>query len=603
MAPLLRNCAGIGMGALILAAARELGPQWRIDIPSRWLRRLGAAFGMDSDAFFENPTHPSLPPFPHAAWMHPSLLGELLCASRVALEPARAGRSGRVSAGSVYTPAHVARAIVAEVHVGARRVIDPACGAGVFLLEAFQRGFKRRCQGGSAPEDAARSTLMHELCGIDIDAQALAVAEFSLRCLALRCSGLREDVPIDLRCSNALEPLGDLEGNCECIVGNPPYVEGRGLSAAQLSLMRQQFRCASSGKVNLFAIFVERSLALLKSDGVMALVLPATFQRNARYRMLREELLRHTIESIKPLPADCFGDRVVETVVLRVRKRPPLKSTRVQLPGSCLLQSRLPLGPALRFGILPPTQRRLIDLMERHCVPLEELFDVRDGISTGFQPFPLRLLGRVDETGAEKMFVAQDGTRRAFDPSIHRKIIDGCEFNSFTPVKWAGRYIEYDKTHEHQPPHPGKPFNCQLRDAKIFDRSEKLISRQTARGMIVTVDRDRHFVRNSVHVTYALKDGLSLDALCACLNSAIYTEYLLAATGESGDVFPQVHVADVRRLPILPALLKEGSRIAQLGTAMLTAFKQTPADSASIALLGAAIAAELNDAFALKKQK
>jgi hypothetical protein len=192
---------------------------------------------------------------------------------------------------------------------------------------------------------------------------------------------------------------------------------------------------------------------------------------------------------------------------------------------------------------------------------------VRDGISTGFQPFPQRLLGRF----VEGQFEAAEGTRKAFDPSVHHRIIDGSEFNSWTPVNWAGRYIEYDKRHEHHPPHPGRPFNCQLRDPELYDRAEKCLTRQTARGLIATLDRERFFVRNSVHVTFqrASHAELSLDALCACFNSRFYTDYLLAVTGENGEVFPQVHIADIKRLPILPGLLKRDGMLAQHGAKLL----------------------------------
>jgi len=593
--PLLRRHEGWSAGAWVLGVAEELARRSAYQVPLRRLEKLAAAYALPRGAAVAPPT--VFAELPAGVWSEPALLGEVLQAAREVLAtPRREGRAGRTSVGCVYTPSAVARAIVAEVHVGPRRVVDPACGAGAFLLEAFERAFRRRLEAGVAPKDAASAALRHELAGIDIDVQALAVAEFSLRLAALRASGLDEDVLLDLRPHDALLPLAGLEGQCECVVGNPPFIEGRGLEIAKLAQLRRRFRCAASGKINLFAVFVERALELLKGGGVLAFVLPATFLRNARYRSLRKILLQHTLEAIRPLKTEVFGGRVVETVVLRVRKQPPLKTSRVRLAGGPALQSRLPLGPVLRFcDHLPRSLRRQIDSMEGHGVPLGECFEVRDGISTGFQPFPQRLIGRVEDSS----FVAGDGTVRPFDPRIHKKVIDGGEFHAFTPVRWAGRFIEYDKQHEHCPPHPGRPFNCQLRAPEIFDRSEKLLTRQTARGLIATVDRRRYFCRNSVHVSYpklALPLGpvergaegkekaplpfvgkgeggegvpLSLDALCACLNTRFYTGYLLAVTGESGNVFPQVHIADLKRLPVLPGLLKPDGELARLGAELL----------------------------------
>ena len=595
--PLVEAHPELSPEAWVYAAAAELAARSQHAVPDLWLENLGAALSVSG----KRKQQSLFGVLPKSVLNDSSFLSAILEIARELAAPERTGRSGRVSAGSVYTPVSVARAIIAELKVGARRVVDPACGAGAFLLEAFQRGYRRRLEGGQPPADAARAVLLNELSGVDIDAHALAVAEFSLRMTALRNSGLDSTEPLDLRHADALQPLAGLDGRCECIVGNPPFVEGRGLDPAELKILRGRFQCAAEGKVNLFAVFIERALELLAGDGVMAFIVPATFQRNERYQLLRELLLKHTIESIRPLDREHFEGQIVETVVLRVRKRPPQSGARVQVGGGKILQSKLPLGPVLRFcDHLPLKLRRQVELMERHGVPLSNCFEVRDGISTGFQPFPQRLLGKLDRSDKPN-FVSANGTHRPFDPHLHKKIIDGGEFSAFSPIAWEGRYIEYDKAHEHSPPHPGRPFNCQLRDPALYDRPEKCLTRQTARGLIATLDRERYFVRNSVHVTFQKPEHehLSLEALCACLNTKFYTDYFLAVTGESGEVFPQVHIADLKRLPILPGLLRPNpeGRVAEIGRQLLELHLSPKANAATIQPLKTSLEDELAAAF------
>ena len=622
LAPLLKNCPQQRPESLVVALAEELVTRMRADFPIRWLDKLAGALQVDRSRV-------RVPPgvfdeLPRAAWSDPALLGEWLNATRqyadLRLRSVQTGtlnRAGRSSEGCVYTPPAVARAIIEDLHVGARRVVDPACGAGVFLLEAFRRAFARRIENGITPELAAEDALTHEIAGVDIDEKALAVAEFSLRALAFMSGGLTRDVHIDLRHADALAAIPELDGQCDCIAGNPPFVEGRGLSGTQLLSLRDRFKSASTGKVNLFVVFIERALAMLKDGGVMAFVIPATFQRNARYKALREMLLNHTIESIKPLDPGLFGERVVETCVLRVRKTPPGMNSIVATGDGETLQSELSHGAVKRFcNTLSRPRRKQIDRMDKLGVPLSELFNVRDGISTGFQPFPKRLLGTV----ADGMFTSQEGMSQPFDPSVHKRIIDGSEFNMFTPIHWAGRYIEYDKAHEHLPPHPGRPFNCQLRDPALYDRAEKLITRQTAKGLIATVDRERFFVRNSVHVTFAKSaqdldvqgrdfdfartpaklPRVSLNALCACLNTRLYSDYLIAVTGENGVVFPQVHIADLRTLPILPALLVPGGELDELGAAILDMHSQSITPSKDVRALMEEVQLLLEAAFEIR---
>jgi methylase of polypeptide subunit release factors len=537
---------------------------------------------------------------PNGAAGHAGLLGEVLLTWRAYAESlgrTREGRAGRLVRPEVYTPQDLATEVLAPMPTGHGRLLDPACGAGSFLIAALKAGVERRRAGGQDAASAAREVLLREIAGVDCDPVAVALCRFNLHLEAHRLGGLTELPPLNLHCRDALGPLPEFDGGCALIAGNPPYLEGRGLSKARLAWLRACYRSAAVGKVNLFAVFVERALHLLEPGGRLALLVPTTFQRNERYRALRELLLEHTLESIETVHPAAFG-KIVETVILRVRKHAPGQGASVRTESGAVPQRELALGPGLRFCTrLSSAMRFAASRMEQVGVPLGDLCEIKDGISTGFQPFPKRLLGhvldernlpqaldaRMDPGDAEpdllgitplrrKYFVALNGEQRRFDPAIHVPIIDGSEFHQFTPIRWQGRWIEYDKAHEHAPPHPGKPFNCQLRTRSHYDRPAKLLSRQTASGLITTVDRQHFFVRNSVHVLFP-KDGLeatlSLEALCACLNAALYQEYMQAVTGESDRVFPQVHISDLKRLPVLPELLVPGGPLCVLGNRLL----------------------------------
>jgi tRNA1(Val) A37 N6-methylase TrmN6 len=426
LAPLTKEYPQVRPEAWVAAFAARMVARSHANFPERWLSKLTGALQVDLDrlrlpaALFDT--------LPRALLSEPHALGVLYSAALTTLadgvreraeadpKTTRSGRAGRVSEGCVYTPAAVARMILQEVQVGPRRVVDPACGAGVFLIEAFKRAFARRVEAGQDALHAAEDALAHEVGGIDIDEKALAIAEFGLRMQAFVSAGLTSNVAIELRHADALTALPDLDGQCELIVGNPPFVEGRGLSKSQLASLRERFVVAKVGKVNLFTVFIERALSLLKPNAVLALVVPATFQRNTRYKALRELLLKHTIEAIAPLDSNLFDGRVVETVVLRVRKTPPGVHALVSLGETQTPQAQLSHGPVLRFcNDLPARLRQQISAMERRGTSLGELCEIRDGISTGFQPFPKRLLGCVEDG----FFSAQDGTRVAFNPDVH----------------------------------------------------------------------------------------------------------------------------------------------------------------------------------------
>ena len=87
-----------------------------------------------------------------------------------------------------YTPVelvHLTLDPVFEALPASARVIDPTCGSGAFLVEAFRRLVWKRTQGKAASRSIVRDVLYKQLYGIDINRSALGIAAFSLYLAAL----------------------------------------------------------------------------------------------------------------------------------------------------------------------------------------------------------------------------------------------------------------------------------------------------------------------------------------------------------------------------------------------------------------------------------
>jgi hypothetical protein len=165
LAPLLQGLLArdgtAGSASWVLAAAeRLLQGATRHAAPARWLTELASAFPPPDAAVIPACRRALEGGLPDAAWTSDALLGEILLAARRLSAhrhtPAREGRAGRRSVFDVYTPPALAEQMVAAVQVGPRRMLDPACGAGVFLVTAFRRAFQRRAATGQDPQEAAR---------------------------------------------------------------------------------------------------------------------------------------------------------------------------------------------------------------------------------------------------------------------------------------------------------------------------------------------------------------------------------------------------------------------------------------------------------------
>lgn len=137
-----------------------------------------------------------------------------------------------------YTPVelvHLALDPIFEQFPVGGAVIDPACGSGAFLVEAFRRLVWRESEGRPASRDVVRKVLHEQLFGIDFNRSALGIAAFSLYLAALELDEDPINDLVDLKFdrligrtlfeANSLGPLPDQITSTEfaAVVGNPPW--------------------------------------------------------------------------------------------------------------------------------------------------------------------------------------------------------------------------------------------------------------------------------------------------------------------------------------------------------------------------------------------
>jgi len=152
-----------------------------------------------------------------------------------------------------YTPRNIAATLVGEAfdnlpNAHEARVLDPACGAGVFLVLAFRRIYRERWTATERRPDtrAIRAILDKQLTGFDISDSALKMSALSLYLTAieldpdpvppekLRFSNLRESVLFNCRPPGTPETgvsVGSLgshlgvrfDGKFDLVIGNPPW--------------------------------------------------------------------------------------------------------------------------------------------------------------------------------------------------------------------------------------------------------------------------------------------------------------------------------------------------------------------------------------------
>jgi hypothetical protein len=245
------------------------------------------------------------------------------------------------------------------------RVLDPACGSGHLLVEAYrllrsaylERGYPRRA--------LPAVILGSNLWGLDIDQRAAQLAAFSLtmeaaqdnkevvqgagaarlNVMALRQSSLvngaedkegaelsalfreiqmagslvrvppaaleRIQTPQETALAGQARALGALY---DCVVANPPYLSTRFMDDSLKRYARANY---PDSRADLFSMFMERCLEFSKPDGLVGMLTMHSWMFLPSYRRLREKLLsRHGIISLLHLGPRAFrsvSGEVVQT--------------------------------------------------------------------------------------------------------------------------------------------------------------------------------------------------------------------------------------------------------------------------------------------------
>ncbi|MGI6365155.1 MAG: TaqI-like C-terminal specificity domain-containing protein [Bacillota bacterium] len=379
------------------------------------------------------------------------------------------------SLGQVFTPDHAVEAALALLGSGQpQRIIDPACGAGEFLLRA------------------ARYWPQAQILGVDIDPLALAVAKTRL--------SLAGTPGVELVRGNALVlPLG---GEFDLVLGNPPW-------GGQLDPDHVPTSAISPGKVlNSFVYFLELAARLLKPGGRMALVLPEAFLKVWSYKDARQWFLAnfHLI-GLHYLP-HLFKGYYAPAIILAAVRQPAPSPAGIPIwcqrgrRGEKFLYNALP-GPAVQAQRININWRREMEILWSKCA--KNAVYLREGQLGA--PLP------PGEAVVDFSMGIVTGDNRRF---IRDKPLSGClpllTARDVMPfrVEPASRWLSY---------YPAKLQ--QVAPPEKYMVPAKIVYRFISREIIAAADYSGSLTLNNLNIIIPLRLPFPLEYLLALLNSRL----------------------------------------------------------------------------------
>lgn len=252
--------------------------------------------------------------------------------------------------------------------------MDPCCGSGHLLAQLFDALAALYKEAGFSAPETAKSILLQNLYGVDLDAQAARLASFSLMMKGRELDpdfftrGIRPHIHALSKIKNVPAPFADalsasslcgslyqvpeaaareaaqylkdpkrggkelrdrLEALCllartyDVVVTNPPYQALPNLSPDLQQFARRQY---PDSRNDLFAMFMERCLAMTRPGGYLAMITQHSWMFLTSFAALRRHWLEVETLSLLHLGAHAFADfhgEIVQTAAFVVRHGAP----------------------------------------------------------------------------------------------------------------------------------------------------------------------------------------------------------------------------------------------------------------------------------------
>lgn len=182
--------------------------------------------------------------------------------------------------GKIYTPSFVIEKMLNDIgfygsNVLNKKIIDPACGDGRFLIEIARRIIQNT-------HEADLENQLKNIYGWDIDQFAVNQCIQNLNEL-VKPYNLCINWNIEVK--NTLYEIENLKQNIfsnktdkfDIIIGNPPYIRIQHLDTYQRQYIKKNYTFCQSGSTDIYIAFFELCFNLLREKGKGALITPNTY--------------------------------------------------------------------------------------------------------------------------------------------------------------------------------------------------------------------------------------------------------------------------------------------------------------------------------------
>jgi len=452
------------------------------------------------------------------------------------------------------------------------KILDPACGSGAFLIRTAQILFYietlllSKLFFQEKDYDVKSRIIANNLYGIDIHEGATEISKLRLWLWLISSADNKkmiEKVPnseYNIVVGNSLtedidEKLKYLKvRGFDIIIGNPPYVfmRGMGFNKFEKAFYIQKYlksyktltkgKSKQPGKINLFSLFIIRSIELMKNNGTLGFIVPNTLLRTTTNDIVRQFIVDNTIiQEIVDLEGGIFSGVTASTIIMILRKGHTLKKelTTIKFNVNNLLendynshqinQSRFKSNVICCYNI--HANQEFQKLFERMILGTFELGNITKQIIEG-------LVARKKD----KLF-----TNNPNHP-LARKLLRGKDIDRYV-LNWkSGQFIIFDQDKLHR-----------SRPIYVHEAPEKLITQRIGGGnypLRVAYDNEQYYIFASTNAIILKKNPsfhkvrYTYKYILALLNSKLINSFYLLNFSNRSSLTVNISKTFLEVLPI-----------------------------------------------------
>ena len=432
-------------------------------------------------------------------------------------------------------------------------ICDPACGSGAFLNQALnflivEHRYIDELQAklfGDAMvlSDIEKSILENNLFGVDLNEESVEIAKLSLWLRTAQLNRKLNDLNNNIKCGNSLIDDPDIagekafnwkeafpkifeKGGFDVVIGNPPYIPTEYINETDKVFLSKTYDSAF-GRINLYPIFFEKGIDLLKEKGLLGFITPYTILKNQYYKEARRYILDNSrvIELIDFKGATVFQDAAVDSIILILKKELVKQyvfkqiSEIISFETTRYKEDYYNISEVLEnedLSMLISSNEKLIKKIVKNAIPLKKILNFNQGVITG----------------DNKKYLT------TVPSDLTKYVITGSDFNRYR-LNRSNQLLIYDVTKLHRP-----------RKKEIFEVPEKILLRQTGAYPVCMLDQEQFYTLDTVHNGLLIDSDYSIRYLLALLNSKFLKFLYQSQINEEGKVFAQVKIIYIDPLPI-----------------------------------------------------